>query len=189
MAGDDSGETGPIAGHHRRGRRLRLVALASSVLLSVALGACSLSNLEFVQDKRLHFVEPKSRQLVGLPLRISWTMSDFALQPAGSGPPSRHAGYFAVFVDRSPVRPGQSLLALADRQCRSTSGCVSGSYLADRGVYTTSSTSITIPQIADVNSYQSTQLHEVTVVLMDTAGHRIGESAWYLDFRMKRQGE
>lgn len=113
-------------------------------------------------------------------------MTGFAEAPQGAGQPGKDRGYFAIFVDRAPVRPGQTLLVLADKSCRTTPGCFNPQYLAERGVYTTTSTSITLQQVASLNSYQQVQLHEVTVVLMDTSGRRIGESAWYIDFRLPR---
>jgi hypothetical protein len=168
----------------RAKRRAWLVAAAAAVLTS----ACGVSNLAFLSDNRLHFVSPKSRAMVRLPVTISWRMSDFSVVPPGTLPVSSRAGYFAVFVDRAPIKPGQTVAAVADRQCRRTPGCVNAGYLADRGVYTTTSDSLTLTQIANVNSYQRTQLHEATVVILDSAGKRIGESAWYLDFKMRRLG-
>ena len=115
-------------------------------------------------------------------------MTDFRVVSPGTLPVSRDAGYFAIFIDRAPVRPGQTLAAIADRQCRRTPGCVNAGYLSDRGVYTTTSDSLTLTQVASLNSYQNVQTHEATVVLVDSAGKRVGESAWYLDFRMRKLG-
>lgn len=168
-----------------RSPRTRLLAW---LLALAALGGCNLSNLAFAQDNRLHFTSPRSRALVHQPVTVTWTMRDFSVAPAGSGVPSKDRGYFALFVDRAPVRPGQTLLTVADKSCRTTPGCFNAQYLANKGVYTTTSTTFTFQQIPSINSYQKIQLHEVTVVLMDTAGRRIGEEAWYLDFRLARPG-
>lgn len=113
-------------------------------------------------------------------------MNDFSVAPPGSGPASDDRGYFALFVDRAPVRPGQTLLAVADKSCRTTPGCFDAQYLANKEVYATRATTFTIQQVQSIDSYQKIQLHEVTVVLLDTAGHRIGENAWYIDFRLPR---
>ena len=144
-----------------------------------------MSNLQFVADERLHFVAPRSRALVQLPVTLRWAMSDFTVVPPGTVPVSSRQGYFGVFVDRSPVKPGQTVAVVADASCRRTPGCLNAGYLADRGVYTASTDEVTLSQIASLNSYQKVQTHEATVVILDSAGRRIGESAWYLDFRLK----
>lgn len=178
-----AGSAGVRAG---RGRGGALVALALAALALLA--GCNMSNLEFVKDNRLRFVSPRSRQLVGVPVRVAWVMSGFRVEGLGSAPPSRDAGYFAIFVDRAPVRPGQTLLSLADRSCRVTPGCFNAEYLAERNVYTTTGDSFTLEQVPALNSYEKVQVHQVTIVLMNTAGQRIGESAWYLEFRLRSVG-
>jgi hypothetical protein len=165
--------------------RARLLAGAGALLSALLVGGCGLSNLQFTKDNRLHFVSPRSRQLVGTPVTLNWTISGFRAEKQGSSPPSPDAGYFAIFVDRAPVKPGQTLLSLADKSCRQTAGCFNPEYLAERNVYTTTSDSLTIDQVPALNSYENVQVHEATIVLMNTAGQRIGESAWYLDFRLR----
>lgn len=156
--------------------------------LAVAATGCGTAALAFSQDNRLHFTGPRSRAVVDVPLTVGWVIDRFNVAPGGSGPPSPGRGYFALFLDRAPVRPGQTLSALDDSTCKKTPGCFNSEYLAGKGVYTTTATSFTITSVPALNSYQKIQLHELTVVLLDTAGRRIGESAWYLDFRMRRQG-
>ena len=166
----------------RRGGRVAALLAALAVLAS----GCSFSDLAFTKDYRLHFSAPRSRALVKVPVTVRWNMSDFSVTPAGSGAPSSKAGYFAVFVDRAPIKPGETLRSIADRSCKLTKGCPDAAYLAQRGVYATTAPSVTLQQVPAVNSYQKVQTHEVTVVLLDTAGRRIGEAAWYVDFRMKK---
>ena len=152
-----------------------LPALGAALVLT----SCSVSNHNVFNDHRLHFVAPPSRAHVSVPVTLKWTMRDF---PSGS---------FAIFVDRSPVSPGQTLKAVADRDtsCRRTPGCPDASYLADRQIYTTSGDGYVLDRVADLaDNREKQQLHEVTVVLLDTAGRRIGESAWYLDFWLPRAG-
>lgn len=173
-------------------RRLPRALLALALCLGLAGTGCSVSALAFVVDHRLHFVSPRSRATVTLPVTVRWTIRDFTIAGPGAGPASSHVGYFALFVDRAPVRPGQTLRAVAsgDRVCLHTPGCPDQTYLNDRGVYTTTNTWFTFSQIATlntVNSHEKKELHEVTIVLMNTAGHRIGESAWYLDFWMRKR--
>ena len=164
-------------------RKARRAAVA---VLSLLASGCNVSNMAFTKNDSLHFTAPKSRALVALPVTLSWSIDGFQLEKQGAAPPNSHAGYFALFVDRAPVRPGQTLLAIADSNCKHTPGCFNAQYLATRGVYTTASTSFTLQEIDNINSYQKVQLHEVTVILLDTSGRRIGESAWYIDFRMQR---
>lgn len=153
----------------------------------MAAAGCDTSQMAFTQDHRVHFTTPPSRALVSVPVTVRWTVEGFGIAPAGSAPPSTGHGYFAVFLDRAPVRPGQSLYVLADRSCKKTPGCFNAQYLAGKGVYTTTVPTLTLTSVPSLDSYEKTQLHEITVVLMDTAGRRIGESAWYLDFRMGKR--
>ena len=165
--------------------RARLPTLI--LLLGLSCFGCSVSGLQFETDNRLSIISPRQGELIGLPLTLGWTVEDFTIDGEGPGPVSRDSGYFAIFVDRAPVRPGQSLRAVAsgDYQCRHTPGCPNPSYLADRGVFTTTVTSFTLTTVARLNNYQKVQLHEAVIVLMNSAGQRIGESAWYVDFRLR----
>ena len=176
----------------RRGRRaLPSVILAlSAVLLLAGCGITHMQNLSFRVDKRLHFTAPKARSKAHQPLTVSWTMRDFRVAALGSEPPSRDAGYFAVFVDSAPVKPGQTLRAVAagDPSCERNPKCPDNGYLAAHGVFVTTVTSLHLPLIPNVAGTAKVQQHAITVVLMNTAGHRIGESAWELDFRLPRVG-
>jgi hypothetical protein len=166
----------------------------SAVLLVTALAGCALTqleNLNFRVDDRLEFTAPEARALVGQPVTLSWTISDFTIRAPESGPPSRDAGYFAVFVDRTPIKPGQTLDAVAsgDSYCRNDPSCPDREYLRQHQVYTTTRTSLRLPMIPNLaGSDEDEQVHSATVVLLDTSGRRIGESAWQLDFRLHKVG-
>lgn len=172
------------------GRRFaRCVAPLAALLVLSGCGLTHLQDLQFRVDKRLHFVSPKARTTVRQPVTISWTMSDFTVAAPGSQPPSRDAGYFAVFVDKAPVRPGHTLkdVANGDPFCQNDPSCPNRSYLRNHGVFTTTATSVKFPVLpAVVNNKSRVQLHTFTVVLLDTSGHRIGESAWELDVRIPK---
>ena len=164
------------------------LALTAALTLS-SCGLTHLQDLNFRIDKRLSFVSPKARTTVHQPLTIKWTMKDFTVEPAGSAPPSRDAGYFAVFVDKTPIRPGHTMkdVAVGDTFCQRSPGCPDKSYLAQHFVYTTTGTSMKFPLIPNINGNSDhLQQHTFTIVLMDTSGHRIGESAWELDVRIPR---
>lgn len=173
---------------------MRLARRMWAPALLAVLTGCGLTHLQdlnFRVDKRLHFVSPDDRSTVARSFTVRWTMSDFTVVPQDSQAPTRDAGYFAVFVDRTPIKPGQTMKSVAsdDLACQRDPKCPSTSYLKNLGVYTTTATSVHIAEVGDVNNdKQHLQHHYVTVVLMDTAGHRIGESAWELDVRIPKAG-
>lgn len=175
------------------GQPVTRVAAGFAIVLGMSgCGLAHLNELAFRVDHRLHFVAPKSRSLVRNPVTLRWTMRDFRIAPAGSAPPSRRSGYFALFVDQAPVKPGQTLRSVSSGNpfCRQDpASCTTAAYLAQQGVFTTTHESLTVSDVTNIpGNRESTQLHTFIVVLMDTAGHRIGESAWELDLRMKRIG-
>lgn len=176
-------------GPGRAGVRALLQAVAVAPLLA-GCGLTHLADLNFRVDDRLHFTSPADRALVPHSFTVTWTIDDFRVAAPHSEPPSRDAGYFAVFVDRAPVRPGQTLDAVAsdDPTCEQDPTCPDRAYLRDRQVYVTTDPSVRLRQVPDQAAKEDTQLHAVTVVLLDTSGRRIGESAWELDVRIRKVG-
>lgn len=174
-------------GRVRRSVR-RAVLLACAALLPLLVG-CDFSQLAFRVDHRLHFLTPKSRQLVRPPFKVTWTMRDFTVVGPHQGPVNRMSGYFGVFVDTAPIKPGQSLQSVVnnDSGCKNNPKCLTTSMLATHQVYVTTRPEIEVPVIASLSDHDSIQLHDLVVVLLDTSGHRIGEYQWDLPFRMHRQ--
>lgn len=172
----------------------RFARCVAPLVALVALSGCGLTHLQDLQfrvDKRLHFVSPKARTTVKQPVTITWTMTDFTIAPTGSQPPSRDAGYFAVFVDKAPIKPGHSLkdVGHGDPVCEHNPKCPDRTYLRNHNVFTTTATSVKFPVLPALpNNRSRIQLHTFTVVLLDTTGHRIGESAWELDLRIPKVG-
>lgn len=165
-----------------------VVAAATCALVLAGCSVPDLSAMNFRIDTRLHFQSPADRAQVRLPVTVHWTMRGFEVESRGSQPASRNAGYFAVFVDRQPIRPGQSMKAVAkdDPFCANTPGCPDTDYLAERQIYTTTGTSLRLAFINPLPGHPGdAQLHRVVVILMDTAGRRIGESSWELDLRTR----
>lgn len=152
--------------------------MAAALLVTAASG-CGWSNLAFRQDDRLRFVTPDDRAEVTLPLTVRWEVEDFEVGP--------DAGSFAVFVDRAPQPPGKPLewLARDDDSCRPSDGCPDADWYALRDVYPTTDQHLTIDQLP-ARSDDRRELHEVTVVLLDEEGRRVGETGWTTEFQVVR---
>lgn len=162
--------------------RLALVALA------LVTPGCLPQGLAFVKDDRVEIVSPEGHKKVALPVTVDWDVERFDIS-GPNGVASEDAGYFGVFVDTAPVPPGKPLSWVAhnDRICVNTPGCPDDQYLADRGVYDTTDTSFTFKRLPDMDAYQGHEVHEITVILLDGTGHRLGESAWYVTFYYDRE--
>ena len=176
----------------RRASRSAPVLATAALLLTLT--GCALAHpgsLQWRVDKRLHFLSPAARAKVGQPVTITWRMDNFHIAPLGSGPSSKNTGYFAIFIDRSPMKPGKSLNAINkhDAACVDAAVCTTKDYLARKQVYTTTKDEFTVQDVSDILSNKlSTQFHTATLVLLNTAGLRIGESAWTIEFRMHASG-
>jgi hypothetical protein len=164
-------------------RTRAVLAVAFLVSASCAHG------LAFVQDTRVEIVAPKSHATVTTPVTVRWRIERFHVTgPDGRSEPS--AGYFGVFVDQAPVPPGKTLawVAHGDNRCRPDQGCPDAAYLAERDVFSTTQTSFTLSELPNLQAYHGHESHEVTIVLLDGRGARIGESAWYATFSYDRKG-
>ena len=162
-------------------RRVSLVA-AAVLLVAATTSGCGIRGLNFVQDDRVRIVAPRDNAEVRVPFTVEWTVEDFDV----TGP---DAGSFGVFVDRAPPGPGKTLASLAsgDAVCRATKGCPDEAYLASHRAYTTTETSFRIEQLPELTRDRARESHEVTVVLLDGTGRRIGESAFRVEFHVRRQ--
>ena len=171
---------------HRRQQLARAVALAG---LSAALAGCVPQGLAFRVDERLTFQSPQDRATVRLPVTLDWDIRDFEITPPGSGEPRPDAGYFAVFIDSSPMPPGETLrwIARKDNSCRPADGCPDEQYLAARGIYTTTETALTLDQLPLGDDEDRRERHRATIVLLDASGTRIGESAFEIAFDIDRK--
>ncbi len=158
------------------------------VLVAGFLPGCGVSDLSFREDTRVEITAPKDRAEVRLPLTVTWTVHDFDVtgKTAGGG---KDAGYFGVFVDRAPQPPGQTLewLVRDDKLCRPEEGCPDAAYLAERNIHSTTETEFTIDRLPDFTQRELREFHEIIIVLLDTAGRRIGESAFAVEFQVLRE--
>ena len=131
----------------------------------------------------MDIIAPDDRSKVDLPVTVRWTVEDFAV---GDG-----EGSFAVAVDATPPRSGQSLPDMFRKSttCRGEAGrrlCASPEYLAQRGLYRTTDTAFTIQRVAKLSGNdRRREFHEITVVLLDRDGRRAGEGAWSVQFSVK----
>src|SRR4051812_49410611 len=109
----------PVKPARRLPRSGAVAIVTAGVMASLTLSGCTdYSKLAFHQDHRLTFTAPASRVLVTLPVTVRWTMRDFPVPRPGAGTPRDDRGYFAVFVDRAPFKPGETMRALADDDCK-----------------------------------------------------------------------
>jgi hypothetical protein len=149
-------------------RRATVALSLASALLS---SAC-VNGLNFKVDKRLSITAPHEDDTVSLPFTLSWTMRDLEADRQ-----------FGIFVDQSPLPPGKNLKELRHEDATCEAACTLPEYLALRGVYTTTNTDLAIKAFPVGNDDKKT--HRITVVLLDSQGTRVGESAWNVDFRVR----
>lgn len=164
-----------------------IAALVVSVLVS--LPGCGVRGLNFVEDGRVTITAPSDRAQVRLPVRVTWTVRDFEVTgPDGSSRPD--AGYFGVYVDRAPQPPDrtQAWLVRNDPRCSSDPACPDEAFLAQRDVHSTTETSFVIDRLPQPSgdAERRREFHEVTIVLLDGIGRRIGESAFVRQFEVDR---
>jgi hypothetical protein len=173
----------------RRTGRATAVVLSLMVLTT----GCRLDSLAFRTDERLEFESPENRSTVKLPFDVRWSVEDFRV----TGPDrsvADDAGYFAVLLDVSPMPPGEGLAYFArdDDSCRPSDGCPDAQYLADRRIHTTQATSFRVDALADTRPTDRPSAdddHEITVLLLNGKGERIGESAFRLTVIVDRGQE
>jgi hypothetical protein len=159
----------------------------AAILGCAALAACS-GDLQFTNDHRLAFTDPANHAKVTEPITVTWSMKDFEVvgKDGGTG---KDRGFFAVFVDKPPIKVGKSLKSIVDktdRSCAKDPACPSEQYLKDRNIYLTSTTSVVIERFPKLTNKRSRQDHDVTVILLDGTGRRIGESAWSRTFEVRK---
>lgn len=169
----------------RRRPSVRVGLLLATLTLT---SGCQFGQLQFRGDHRLTFEAPKARQRVHVPFTVRWSMKDFSAVGL-DGSTEHRRGAFAVFLDRAPMPVGKNLkwLAKDDPGCKRDPRCPDTQYLADRGVFVTTDTSLALETLPAQTDGVGDEQHYVNVVLIDGTGHRIGESAWYRPFTSKRR--
>jgi len=142
--------------------------------------ACAHAPL-FSTDRSVRIVSPAPMATVAAPVQVSWHAAHL---PTG-------AAQFVVFVDSPPIHPGQNLRAIAsgDASCKPQAGCPDAAYLAARDIFLTKHDDVSIPFVAALSGlegHDSLAIHEVTVVLVDARGTRVGEYTYSVQFRVRQ---
>jgi hypothetical protein len=163
--------------------------MAAGMAVLLALPACGTSGLNFREDKRLTIMSPRDRAKVRLPVTVTWRVRDFDVS-GRDGQRRPDSGYFGIYVDRAPQPPQrtQAWLVRDDPNCPNVKSCSTESYLAQLSVYSTSEQRFTIDRLPapTTNAPRRRELHDVTIVLLNGRGERIGESAFTLQFEVDR---
>lgn len=152
--------TTPISTAEPRARLLALTLLTTAALLLSGCGPYL-----FRQSNRVTVTYPAIHSTVTQPLSIQW-------QAAGFSPP--RDGHYAVFLDRDPMPPGSGL-GYFDRNDRD-------------GIWVLDGTSLRVDvfrRLAGVDPSEQDH-HDVTVVLLDSSGNRVGEYAGFTEFTIRR---
>jgi hypothetical protein len=158
-----------------RGRSRRRWAWV--VGLATLVSGCAVDGLAFVRDDRLDILSPESGATVRLPFEVRWSAPDV------------DARYLVLF-DRTPMRPNRTLQSLvpSDDQCRTRPGCPDEQWLADHDLYLTDETSIRVEDLPEERTNERAKdRHEVTIVLLDSRGRRMGESVFIREFIVDRE--
>lgn len=164
----------PISCDDARMRMRRAVVLA----LCLALGGCSLEGLAFRDDARLRILNLPDRSTIEVPYELRFEF-DGNLSPGG-------VAAYAILVDWTPPPPGRTLESLLDDdpQCQGQQGCPDG-YLERNRIVTTTDTSYLMDNVPVGTDRQERRgYHEVTIVLVDADGRRVGETAVFTRFRI-----
>ena len=136
-AGRRRGRSTPWCGADRDVARRR----GTGARRSCSAGACG-RDLAFREDESIDIVAPANRSTVRLPVEVRWT--------------DTHDGevLYAVFVDRAPIRPGQSLRSIGndDPACRNDPGCPDAAYLARQRIYLVDEPRLVIDALDDLRT-------------------------------------
>ncbi len=154
---------------------------AATLALAFLTAACGSEGLSFKLDQRVSLRTPANHADVTLPVTVSWTIEDFVV--------GADAGSFGVLVDRTPPPTGKSLdwLFRDDDSC--VDGCKDPAYRALQGVYETTQTGIVFKEIPVHPDRGNPNRHQVTIVLLDANGRRVGEGAWSREFDVITKAE
>ncbi len=148
--------------------------------VAVGLGGCSVDGLAFRRDDRLSIDNLPDRSTIELPFELVFSFDD-ELDPHDP----HDAAAFAVLVDWTPPPPGETLEGLLDDDpaCRGDTGCPDG-YLERNRISVITDTHFVLDNVPIGTDRQERRgFHELTIVLVDAEGRRVGETSAWTRFR------
>jgi hypothetical protein len=152
--------------------------LGLALIATLGLSGCAVQGLSFMEDDRINIIRPAENERLRLPFDVRWTVKNFD-------------GLFALFFDRSPMRPNMDLRSLVseDDPCISVPGCPDAEWLENHGpVYVTDQRILRVDALPDPrDNDRLKERHQLTIVLLDRTGRRLGESAFITDFSVERE--
>lgn len=137
----------------------------------------------------MQIVSPAQHAKISLPVRLAWKTKNFKVVERSTSERTDR-GYFGIFVDRAPQPPGEHIEWFFEREssCEPVTICLTPDRLAAEGIFTARRASFVFADISrrpDAARGQQ-DFHDVTVVLLDPGGRRIGESGDTVFFRLDR---
>jgi hypothetical protein len=153
--------------------RLSLLA-AVGLLLTVG---CAAEGLSFTADTRVRITSPREHDPVRLPFEVRWQTRGDDVR-------------YGVFFDSTPMRPGEGLRSLVPDgdPCYRDPRCPDARWLSLRGIYVTDGTTLRIDALPDLRRGNATKdVHQLTLVLLDSSGRRAGETAYVREFVVERE--
>jgi hypothetical protein len=146
-------------------------------VLCLAISSCSVQGLAFRIDDRLQIVNLADRSTIEIPFDLHFTF-DGTLSSDG-------VAAFGILIDWTPPPPGKSLASLLedDPACQGQQGCPDGYLERNRIVITTDRTYLMDNVPVGTDRQERRGFHELTIVLVDADGRRIGETAAFARFR------
>ncbi len=153
------------------------VRRALVLALCLALAGCSVDGLSFRTDDRLQIVNLPDRSTIEIPFELEYTF-DGTLSADG-------IAAFGILIDWTPPPPGDSLAGLLDDDpvCQGETGCPDGYLERNRITITTDTTFLMDNVPVGTDRQERRGFHEVTIVLVDAEGRRVGETAAFTRFR------
>lgn len=157
--------------------RSRQALGAAGVAVLLALAGCGGASAALTLDESVEIVQPAPLQVVATPFAVRWTGD---LGPGES---------FALFVDRAPIAPGESLAEAFADECDGGEGCPDEAFLSARGVHVADGNEIEVPLLmprGGADGAPDLEVHHLTLVVLDDDGARRGERSWSTELRVAR---
>lgn len=154
---------------------MRVRAPVAGALAVLGLAGCGGVSGALTVDDAVEIVAPAPMQVVSTPFDVRWT-GDLA---AGES--------FAVFIDRDPPPPGESLADAFAEECDGADGCPDEVFLSTRGVHVTQGNDVEVLLVlprGGADGAPELEVHHAVIVVVDDDGVRQGERAWSTEYRV-----